>query len=178
MQRVRKHGGNSSMQGARCADTGRHALHLLSHRYLQLNVALVAAGRQEVIAQLQTFSLDTLQSEPSFLEAATQSTMRVAPHLGLTEQQACVIATGGQGVAMLCYMLGICSQAPACMFENRLGCLPCSLCVDDAAPSKHAAVPSEGSIQSGALEQGIHVQGAPVLTLHVFCLVVVSLLQG
>jgi hypothetical protein len=75
-----------------------------------LSVALVVAGRQEVIAQLQTYSLDTLQSDPSFLEAATQSTMRVAPHLGLTEQQAYAIATGAQCISMSWRVLSICCR--------------------------------------------------------------------
>lgn len=56
--------------------------------------SLVVLGRLDVLANVQSFQLETLQSDPAYLQAATEHTMQVAPDLGLTDQQAHAIATG------------------------------------------------------------------------------------
>jgi hypothetical protein len=60
--------------------------------------------RQDVVAEVITYNLDTLQSGPANVQLATEHTMRVAPDLGLTEQQAHAISTGEQQGSLLLHV--------------------------------------------------------------------------
>lgn len=63
-------------------------------RYLHLLSSLVEIDRQKVIAIAVGYRLDTLESGSGYAEQALQNTLKVAPHLGLTEEQQRIIAAG------------------------------------------------------------------------------------
>lgn len=50
--------------------------------------------KADVVAKYQCYNLETMQSDPSFLEEATEHTLGVAPHMGLTQQQGHAISAG------------------------------------------------------------------------------------
>jgi hypothetical protein len=63
-------------------------------RYTHLHISITLLGRANVIAECFTFNLDTMQSDPATLAAATQRTLDLPPDLQLTPQQCDTISTG------------------------------------------------------------------------------------
>lgn len=63
-------------------------------RLSHIHASLMVLGRKDVVAGLVTYNLDTLQSDPANLKAATQRTTELACDLRLTTQQCHTISTG------------------------------------------------------------------------------------
>lgn len=79
--------------------------------------SLVMLGRLDVVANAQSFQMETLLSDPAYLQAATEHTLQVAPDLGLTDQQAHAIATGRRAMSvrsMLRSNMGSVAAAATC----------------------------------------------------------------